>query len=293
MTTAASGSDGTADGAAAPVPLSIRSPVNRTGVLVDDEILQLAERNELIVENFSPECVQQTCYELRAGDIYYDLSGGARRYELKGDEYVLLKPHQLAVIITLEELEIPADIVGRILMKGKLFSLGLQPVNTYADAGFKGRLGIVVHNSSPNYIRIDQGYQLAKIEFERLNKPVSRPYSGQHGFKTGIWPIPSHLVVERDQLKKDPRVGAPGVELRRAYGDEIGSVIDRVFRYERRLLLSVLAYVLIAVSLIIATQATGERLSVLWAFLIGLITNIVSSVLIFMGTRISIGRRRI
>jgi len=203
------------------------------GVLTDREICEAAGQGRLIAENFRAANVQQACYELRVGSIYYDLSDGARRYVLGPEHrYVLLKPHQLIVVITKESLRLPPDVVGRILMKGKLFSLGLQPVNTYADPGFAGRLGIVIHNSSPSYIKLEEGESVAKIEFERLRKPVEHPYSGQHGYQTEIWPIPTHLILSARDLRGDARVGSPGEELRRAYGEELGTVVDRVFRYE-------------------------------------------------------------
>ncbi|MFJ8811635.1 dCTP deaminase [Amycolatopsis thermoflava] len=255
------------------------------GVLTDVELIAEAEKGILISENFQKKNVQQTCYELRAGNTYYDISNGAKRNDLRSaDDYILVKPHQMIVVITKEGLNLPADIVGRILMKGKLFSLGLQPVNTYADPGFSGRLGIVIYNTSPKYIKIEPGTAIAKIEFERLAMPVSRPYSGQHGYQTEIWPLSTHLILSPEEVKSDKRVDSVGIEMRRAYGEDFGAIVDRVFRYERRLLLSVLAYMLFSVALIVVTQASDSRLSTLVAFLIGLVTNIASSVLIWVAT---------
>jgi dCTP deaminase len=260
------------------------------GVLTDDEIIAESEANNLIASDFKRNNVQQACYELRAGNIYYDLSSGAQRITLsQKNDFILLKPHQLIVVITKEALALPADVVGRILMKGKLFSLGLQPVNTYADPGFSGKLGIVIYNSSPNYVRLDDGAAIAKIEFERLAKPVSRPYSGQHGYQTEIWPIPTHMILRPEELVNDARISSTGEEMRRAFGDDFGAVVDRVFRYERLVLLSVLAYTFLAVSIIAVSQAADFQLSTIAAFALGLVTNLASSALIFLSTNL---RRR-
>jgi len=261
------------------------------GVLTDEDIIDEAGRGQLIAENFDHASVQQACYELRAGEVYYDLSDNKRRYSLDlATDFVLLKPYQLVVVITKESLSIPDDVIGRVLMKGRLFSLGLQPVNTYADPGFSGRMGIVIFNSSPNYLRLSQGDRIAKIEFERLPKAVRSPYRGQHGYRTEIWPIPESMTVPLEEAQRDSRVGSVGEEMRRAFGDGVGGVVDRIFRYERLLLLSVSTYVGFAVLIIVYTEASNERLPTLFAFVLGLVTNLVSSLLIYLAT--TLRRRR-
>jgi dCTP deaminase len=262
------------------------------GVLTDDDIRREADQGRLIAENFSPVNVRQACYELRAGDVYYELSGEKKRIVLKTpDDFVLLKPYQLAVIITLETLDMPADVIGRVLMKGKLFSLGLVPVNTYADPGFSGRLGIVIYNASPRYIRISQGEAIAKMEFERLHAPVRKPYTGQHGYQTEIWPIPDHMILPVEQARRDPRVADFGAELSRSFGDDFGRLVDRVFRYERVMFLSVLAYLGLATVIIIYSEASGARLSTLVAIALGLATNVASGVIMYVATNIHRWRR--
>jgi dCTP deaminase len=58
------------------------------------------------------------------------------------------QPGHRVVLITHEELEIPPNIIARIINKGSLFSIGLSPVCTYADPGFTGNLGVVTPNTS-------------------------------------------------------------------------------------------------------------------------------------------------
>lgn len=269
-------------------------PVRTVGVLADDEIRDAAARGELISADFKPENVYQACYELRAGRDYFDLSGDEQqRYRLgSGVEDILIKPFQRVVVITEETLALPPDVVGRVLLKGRLFSLGLQPINTYADPGFSGYLGLVIFNSSPHYIRIERGQAIAKIEFERLPQPVTRPYNGQHGYQTEIWPMSKQMYVAAKDARRDPRVEAPGIELRRAFGEDFGAIYDRLFGYGRRLLLSAMAYVGIALLIVIYAESGGDRLPTLVAFLLGLATNVVSGVLIYLSTTLRTRRRR-
>lgn len=260
------------------------------GVLTDRDIIAEARAGRLIAGDFRAENVQQACYELRAGTVYYDISGGEQRHQVRRpDGFILLKPHQIAVVITMESLQVPPDVIGRILMKGKLFSLGLQPINTYADPGFSGRLGIVIHNASPQFIRINPGDPIAKIEFERLPSPVARPYSGQHGYQTEIWPIPRHMILTEEEVRGDPRLASAPTELQRSFGGDFARVVDRVYRYERRLLSSTVAYLLLSSVIIIYGQASGDRFSTVVALGLGLVTNLISGLLIFVATDV---RRR-
>lgn len=198
---------------------SSTAPAQRTpGTLTDREILELATAGSLITENFEARFVKQACYELRAGSTFYrpDDPDGGHRHDVAPGGDILIKPKQLVVIITMESVDLPPNMLGRVLLKGKLFSVGLTPVNTYADPGFSGRLGIVLFNAGNRYLRIRPGEPIAKVEFARLSEPVSRPYRGQHGFQTGILPIAGDMVLSREEADRDPRVGRPVEELARA-----------------------------------------------------------------------------
>ena len=177
-----------------------------TGTLNDRQIIDMAENGLLISEEFSEENVQQACYELRVGNVYYELEGETKRKSTAGFDNLVLKPKQLTVVITMETLNIPADVLGRILTKGRLFSVGILPVNTYADPGFQGKLGIVLYNSSPYFLRLQSGEPIAKIEFTKLAERVEKSYDGQHGYQSEIWPMPENMVLTADEVSADPRL---------------------------------------------------------------------------------------
>jgi dCTP deaminase len=262
----------------------------KVGTLSDEDIKFLCSKGELVNANYNEKNINQACYELRASNIYYDLVDPThhKKIELKNDEYILLKPKQLVVIITLESLSLPNDILGRILTKGKLFSIGLLPVNTYADPGFYGNLGIVFYNLSNNYLKIHPGEAIAKIEFSKLMRPVKQTYRGQHGYQTKIWPIPTEMILSLKEALKDNRVKSPEDELTLSYGKDIGNVIKRVFKFEKYILLSALSYFLLFLVIIYAIKGT-ELITPLNALLIGVISNLTSMFLIYLATNI---RRR-
>jgi dCTP deaminase len=159
-----------------------------------------------LIHNADPSRLAGACYELRMGNVYYDLTESGKRFALTPGQMVLIKPGHRVVLITAEELEVPSDILVRVVSKGSLFSVGLSPVATYADPGFGGNLGIVTQNTSDKYIELPQGEPIAKADFTRLTSPAAHPYQGQHGFQVGIWPIKTHLQKEHDEVANDPRV---------------------------------------------------------------------------------------
>lgn len=255
------------------------------GTLNDTLIEQYSRDDQLIVSDFDPNQIKQACYELRSGNVYYDLTDGRKRFTVTNGEEILIKPHHMVVIITLEELRLPADILGRILTKGAFFSLGLSPVNTYADPGFSGRLGIVMFNSSHNYIRIPVATSIAKIEFSRISDPVKRPYSGQHGYETSIWPIRDDLIMTSDQIRQDPRIVNPIDELKIQHGELFGRLVKRIFQYERRIL--VFAAALLLVNLIVLCSLQGTKFQITAAtVMLGIISNLLTLIVTLFATNL-------
>lgn len=150
--------------------------------------------------------VEGSSYQLRLGNVYYDLSENGKRFELTPGQKVLIKPGHRVVLITQEEFDVPYNMVSRVVSKGSLFSVGLSPVATYADPGFSGKLGIVTQNFSNYYVELSQGEPIAKADFNILTQPSTKPYKGQHGFQAEIWPIKTHLQKTHNEVSQDGRV---------------------------------------------------------------------------------------
>jgi dCTP deaminase len=165
-----------------------------------------------LIRNATPNRLAGACYELRMGNVYYDLTESGKRFALTPGQMVLIKPGHRVVLITEEELEVPPDILVRVVSKGSLFSVGLSPVATYADPGFGGNLGIVTQNVSDKYVELPQGEPIAKADFTRLTGPATRCYQGQHGFQAGIWPIKTQLQKEHYEVANDVRVRSEKAE---------------------------------------------------------------------------------
>jgi dCTP deaminase len=261
--------------------------LKHVGTLSDEDIKEYCGNGKLIISNFTDANIKQACYELRASNTYYDLADGNRKYQLEQGEYILIKPKQLIVIITMESLELPKDMLGRILTKGKLFSIGLLPVNTYADPGFTGELGIVLYNLSNSYIKVKPGEAIAKIEFSKLFNDVKRSYNGQHGYQTGIWPIPTDMILTQDEIDSDQRIKSESDELELTYGKVIGRITKRIFKFERYLVLATIVYLLFSILLIAYLSIKDSTsLSIVISMIVGVISNALFAGITYFATNI-------
>lgn len=259
------------------------------GTIVDVDMIRLASSGLLIVEHFDRSLVKQACYELRASDIFYDLQSSAedKQVTVEPGEGYLLQPHCQVVCITMESLSLPSNVLGRILTKGVLFSIGILPVTTYADPGFSGRLGITLHNASNRHIIIKPGQAIAKIEFSLLSKAVASPYSGQHGYETKIWPIATPLYAKLDDPKIAAQLGSVDESLHRSYGPQIAGMARdlRFYRYGVwvQLLLLVVSFGIIF--------RMYDQLSFFGSVSLGIFSNLLTNVLIHLLAKSRFARR--
>lgn len=241
--------------------------------LTDVEIDEEARAGRLIASGFAQSNVHQACYELRMSDVYYDLTEGNKRVQLRPGQKVLIKPLHRVVLITKEELAVPHNIVARIISKGSLFSVGLLPVSTYADPGFQGQIGIVTQNVSDKFIELPAGESIAKIEFSRLSGTVREPYRGQHGFGTQIWPIKTHLQRSYSEISGDSRVDD---EITEAYRVTPSATVELMkFLYRRQNWLIGVALMSLISNVVVLAVAAGKFKEGLLALLVNLLSALL------------------
>lgn len=226
-----------------------------------------------LIKNGDNGQVAGACYELRLGSVYYDLTESDKPIQVTPGQEILIKPGHRVVLMTHEKLEVPYNVLTRVVSKGSLFSIGLSPVATQADPGFSGRLGIVTQNISDKYVVLPQLEPIAKADFTRLTGNVDRPYRGQHGFETHIWPIKHQLQKSYDDVKRDRRVGTEKEEGYRLLPQATANLLRTL---ERRQIFGDAAIVLAVMLNTIALFLVGTKLIDNLQSLVG---NLVSSVL--------------
>lgn len=241
--------------------------------LSDQDISQKIAQGDLIRKGTDTQ-IGPACYELRMGNVYYDLTEAGRRIEADTYGSVLIKPGHRVVLITQEELAIPHDIIARVTSKGSLFSIGLTPVSTYADPGFNGNLGIVTQNISDRYIELPIGEAIAKIDFSVLSSAVTSPYQGQHGYKTQIWPIRSNLQKSYQDVHADPRVESEEAEANKILPSATAAALKYIRKKQRHI--DVAIFVAILVNVLTISVVSTKALDTI----ISLVINLISTVLV-------------
>ena len=71
-----------------------------------------------LIRNGDAQQLAGACYELRLGNVYYDLTESDLPIFVGPGQDILIKPGHRVVLITHEELEVPTDVLARIVSKG-------------------------------------------------------------------------------------------------------------------------------------------------------------------------------
>jgi len=97
------------------------------------------------------------------------------------DEPFILHPTEFVLGQTLEWVELPDDLVGRIEGKSSLGRLGLLIHSTagYVDPGWKGNLTLELSNVANLPIALYRGMKIGQISFFKMSSPVERPYGSR------------------------------------------------------------------------------------------------------------------
>lgn len=253
-------------------------------ILSNVEIEKFLSQGKLI-KNSNPKHIGAACYELTAGTTFFDLTENNLRIDLKWGEPIIIKPWHRVVILTKEELEIPNNILARIVSKGSLFSIGLSAVCTQADPGFKGKLGIVTQNFSDKYIKIDQDKAIAKIDFTFLSSETTKPYDGQHGFKTNIWPIDTTLQKEHSDVASNPRIGTELNEAYKVLPKDVSQVIISLLGKQKKISIALFALMIINTIVLAISLTPSKPIETITAIIINLISQLVISAYLFLWSK--------
>jgi dCTP deaminase len=92
----------------------------------------------------------------------------------------ILHPGEFVLAVTLEHVEIPDNLVGRLDGKSSLGRLGLIVHSTagFVDPGFKGRLTLELTNVANLPITLYHSMPVSQISFSQLTTPADKPYGG-------------------------------------------------------------------------------------------------------------------
>lgn len=168
-------------------------------VLSDRSIREEIEAGRLVIDPFEERALQPASVDLRLGrefrvfrnyrlpyiDVKVDVPQLTELETVDDDNPFILHPGEFVLAVTLERVELPADLVGRLDGKSSLGRLGLIVHSTagFVDPGFKGRLTLELTNVANLPITLYYAMPVSQISFSRLTTPAERPYGKAAGSK--------------------------------------------------------------------------------------------------------------
>lgn len=155
-------------------------------VLGRSEILKRVEDDKLLT-NFSEDCLGGAGYDLRVAKAYTISSqsflGVCDRKTPKitelTDESMILRPGSFILVETLEKVNMPEDVMARILPRSSLFRMGCVLATAVVDPGYKGTLTMGLANLSNHDFVFEKNARLAQIVFEEV-KGETELYDGKY-----------------------------------------------------------------------------------------------------------------
>ena len=161
-------------------------------VLSDRSIKEALEAKRIVIEPLHERDIQPASVDLHLDkvllvfrnssepyiDVRKDQSDLTERLEIDADKPFILHPGEFVLGGTLERIELPPDIVGRLEGKSSLGRIGLVIHSTagYIDPGWKGHLTLELTNVARLPITLYYGMRIGQISFQMMTTEVDRPY---------------------------------------------------------------------------------------------------------------------
>jgi len=202
-------------------------------VLLQDEIEYYSSLEPPLIKPFESILLKPAGYLLRLGKECH-VSGKEHNLSNKNPKLVI-PPHEIAVVSTLEELSIPGFLVGRWNLRVTEVYEGLLWVGgAQVDAGFEGHLYCPLYNLSTRSVELRFRDPLFAIDFVRTTRFVEG--------KSALW-----------ERRKDDSLGAHDIHrLHSAASEEIARVDEKASRIEQtqHFMLLALAVIVMAVTVV-------------------------------------------
>src|ERR1700691_2911513 len=123
-----------------------------------------------------------------------------RTIEVPQDEMFVLQPRDFVLAVTMESLELDADVLGRLEGRSSLGRIGIIVHGTAGlfDPGWRGKATLELSNLGIMPVALYPGMRICSFTFEQLSSPVSVPYYKKAGNKYAgqTSPLASRLTSE-------------------------------------------------------------------------------------------------
>ena len=183
-------------------------------VLSDAALREAIASGRLNVTPLDETAIQPSSIDLRLGYVFQvfvnqtethidprrsqpDLT---KKVQVDDGSSFVLHPGEFVLGGTIETIQMPDDLVGRIEGKSSLGRLGLMVHSTagYVDPGFRGSLTLELSNHANLPILLWPGMRVSQLSVTQLTSPAERPYGSpgldsKYQDQIGSTPSRSHL----------------------------------------------------------------------------------------------------
>lgn len=148
-----------------------------------DEILRRISEEGLL-ENHQAENIQGAGVDLRVNRIMEPRSGGrigaSDRVlpELEDCDF-MLRPGGYYLFVTMERVNMPADLVAFMLNRSSLFRCGASLRTAVIDPGYHGELTVGIKNEGAHDIQLEPGARVLQLVFAEVTGGT-RGYNGRY-----------------------------------------------------------------------------------------------------------------
>lgn len=127
--------------------------------------------------------------------------------KIKKGEPLIMQPGDFILAVTLEEFELPSDIMARLDGRSSLGRLGIVVHSTAArfDPGWRGKAVMELGNLGRLPVALYPGMRICALTFETLSSPCEVPYVKQrdHKYADQKGPDPSKIHIEKRLNEKN------------------------------------------------------------------------------------------
>lgn len=123
-----------------------------------------------------------------------------KEVKIKKNEQFIMQPGDFVLAVCLENVKIPADLMGRLEGRSSLGRLGLVVHSTAStfDAGWDGKPVLELGNLGRMAIALTPGMRVCAMTFEELSSPAKTPYTSKKfaKYKFQQQPIESRIHLD-------------------------------------------------------------------------------------------------
>ncbi len=138
-----------------------------------------------------------------------------RTIEVAEDERFIMQPGDFALASTIEQLELPDDLLGRLEGRSSIARLGITVHSTAAvfEPGWIGTATMELSNLGRMPVALYPGMRICSFSFEQVSSPVEMPYRLKRNAKYAgqVTPRASLLAEESRQDARDTQASGNGV----------------------------------------------------------------------------------